>query len=313
MYTEDRGMSEEKYNEDLWENHYHIGVEKVDEQHDKLFSIARRIAKIGEESSQNQFRRAFVGKEGIKFLKSYTLQHFADEEAYMKRIGYPHFAAHKQEHDKFRDVIVPGLEQNLIQTGYAQESVEALVAAVLAWLVNHIAKTDFAIIGKAVPFEYDAETEQIEETIANVTIHMLTGLFDLKISVLQTHYGGEDFGESIYYERSYRSPQTSQKIQFITVISNEMSAYLCGMLLGDPSLATQNMAASLIEEFSFMLIQHLDSILIKEEHQCDYADGNFFDRQTFEQKMHAKMPEFSILFETNAGKFAVCLDRMPIL
>ena len=38
-------MSEEKYNEDLWENHYHIGVEKVDEQHDKLFSIARRIAK----------------------------------------------------------------------------------------------------------------------------------------------------------------------------------------------------------------------------------------------------------------------------
>ena len=146
-------MSEEKYNEDLWENHYHIGVKKVDEQHDKLFSIARRIAKIGEESSQNQFRRAFVGKEGIKFLKSYTLQHFADEEAYMKRIGYPHFAAHKQEHDKFRDVIVPGLEQNLIQTGYAQESVEALVAAVLAWLVNHIAKTDFAIIGKAVPFE----------------------------------------------------------------------------------------------------------------------------------------------------------------
>ena len=45
MYTEDRRMSEEKYNEDLWENHYHIGVEKVDEQHDKLFSIARRIAK----------------------------------------------------------------------------------------------------------------------------------------------------------------------------------------------------------------------------------------------------------------------------
>ena len=310
----DKSMSEQEQNRNLWENRYHLGVDLIDDRHDKLFSIARRIVSIQDSGSgDTQFRRTFVGKEGIKFLKNYALQHFAEEEAYMKEINYPHLAAHRQEHDKFRDVVVPSLEQDLIASDYSQESVEALVAAVLAWLVNHIAQTDFAIVGRAKPFHYDAEAGRIEETVANVTMQMFAGLFDLQVRVLDSHYGGEDFGDVICYTRSYKSVETHQKIRFVSVISKEMSAYLSSMLLDQTALELSSLAASLMEEFSFMLMQHLDAILIPTAHTCKYADGVFFDREQFAQNMQAKMPEFSILFETNAGKFAICLDRTPLL
>ncbi len=307
-------MQENGVDEKLWEKHYHIGVENIDNQHDKLFSIARRIVSIRDESAHNQFRRTFVGKEGIKFLKSYALNHFADEEAYMKEIGYPHFTAHKQEHDKFRDVVVPSLEHNLIESDYSQDAVERLVAAVLAWLVNHISKTDMDIVGRAaVPLRSEVESDRIEETMANIIINLFSGMFDLNMRVADLHYGGEDFGDAIFYERSYQSPETKQKVQFITALGGNASAFLGEMLLNQPDAVMDHMIASLIEEFSFMLIQHLDHMLIKEEHSCRYAEGSFIDREKFEQILQNKMPEFSILFETDKGKFAVCADRIPLM
>ena len=181
------------------------------------------------------------------------------------------------------------------------------------WLINHIARADMAMGGQeAAPYKRDYEAGLTEDAIAEVAINMFSSLFTLKAGVLDYHYGGEDFGKAVYYERSYESPETRQKVRFIAVLGDDLRSFIGQLIMNRKITEMDDMAKSLVEEFAFMLMQYLDPILIAENHQYKYGSGMFYDRATFAQRFEQKLPEFSILFESNAGKFAICLDRLPL-
>ena len=66
-----------------WQDRFNIGVEIVDKAHRRLFTIVEKMMDLYVEKHENRF--ACV--EGIKYFKAYALQHFAEEEAYMRQIG----------------------------------------------------------------------------------------------------------------------------------------------------------------------------------------------------------------------------------
>ena len=78
----------------IWESYYHTGIPEIDRQHKELLMVARRIITIIDQED-SQIRRMFAATEGIKYLKSYMFQHFADEEAYMKKACYKDYGKHK--------------------------------------------------------------------------------------------------------------------------------------------------------------------------------------------------------------------------
>lgn len=55
----------------------------------------------------------FTCVEGPKYFKAYALKHFAEEEAYMQKIGHTGYSAHKKIHDRIKYETLPELERML--------------------------------------------------------------------------------------------------------------------------------------------------------------------------------------------------------
>ena len=62
-----------------WKDQYSIGVEEIDAAHQKLFSIVRRLLKNILSGDYEKNKKTCI--EAVKFLKQYTIEHFAQEEA----------------------------------------------------------------------------------------------------------------------------------------------------------------------------------------------------------------------------------------
>ena len=66
-----------------WDERLNIGIDSIDHAHRKLFSIVRKLTYLSKNENHGQWACA----EGIKYFKSYAIEHFANEEAYMQSIG----------------------------------------------------------------------------------------------------------------------------------------------------------------------------------------------------------------------------------
>ena len=117
---------------------FKTGIEIVDEEHKILFDIIGKIHKaIDVELVHDKFDLIL---DIIDELKEYTRVHFADEENYMREIGYEGLAQQELLHQKFietlEDLNLDEVDEN--QEAYLFEFLNFLQN----WLVNHILKVD---------------------------------------------------------------------------------------------------------------------------------------------------------------------------
>ena len=117
---------------------FKTGIEIVDEEHKKLFEIIGNIYKaIEAELLHDKFD---VILDILDELKEYTCVHFADEENYMREIGYDGLAyqeiLHQNFIDKLSDLDLDDVDDN--QEAYLYD----FLGFLQNWLVNHILKVD---------------------------------------------------------------------------------------------------------------------------------------------------------------------------
>ncbi len=125
-----------------WEDKYSLGVESIDEQHKELFQIANRIYELlKNEMILDKYDHIM---EIIDELKNYTVDHFKDEEEYMKSIGYKKFLSHKVAHTDFLDKM-ENIDVNKIDNGH-NEYLLSILDFVCLWLIEHIMKEDKLIV-----------------------------------------------------------------------------------------------------------------------------------------------------------------------
>lgn len=125
-----------------WEDKYSLGVESIDEQHKELFRIANRIYELlKNEMILDKYDHIM---EIIDELKNYTVDHFKDEEEYMKSIGYKKFLSHKVAHTDFLDKM-ENIDVNKIDNGH-NEYLLSILDFVCLWLIEHIMKEDKLIV-----------------------------------------------------------------------------------------------------------------------------------------------------------------------
>ena len=55
-----------------WREEYNIGVDIIDQEHQRLFQIINRLFALREEEQNNQW----TGQEGVKFFKEHAVKHF---------------------------------------------------------------------------------------------------------------------------------------------------------------------------------------------------------------------------------------------
>ena len=131
-----------------WQERFTIGVESIDNAHRELFRIANKLHSVVRTNDSNI---KWTAAQTIKYIHSYTLRHFQDEEAYMRSINFRDYEAHKTIHASMREKIIPRLCARLEQEDYSAESIEFFLDVLEKWLTRHIVGHDREIVRKTLP------------------------------------------------------------------------------------------------------------------------------------------------------------------
>lgn len=124
-----------------WRENLATGNDTIDRQHMELF---RRFNTLLTACNQGKGKEEVVHL--LLFLNDYIRSHFADEEELQVRYGYPGYAAHKQQHDKFRGDLRE-LEQQFGAEGATLALVIRTNQTLISWLIRHISATDKELAG----------------------------------------------------------------------------------------------------------------------------------------------------------------------
>ena len=117
-----------------WTDDLSVGIAIIDEQHKVLVNL---INELNSAMRQRKSDAVLVGVLGR--LKEYTVKHFATEEEFFDRHGYPDAPSHKKAHQELVGQVL-AFEQEL-KSGRAKVTME-IMRFLKDWLVGHIMGTD---------------------------------------------------------------------------------------------------------------------------------------------------------------------------
>lgn len=122
----------------VFDDTFKTGIELIDEEHKTLFDIIGKVHKTIQTELVHDKYDAIM--DILDELKEYTRVHFADEENYMREIGYDGLAKQEILHqnfiDKLMELDLDDVDDN--QEAYLYDFLEFLQN----WLINHILKVD---------------------------------------------------------------------------------------------------------------------------------------------------------------------------
>ncbi len=291
----------------VWQDRYNIGVDFIDREHRKLFSIMNKLFAFSENESKSQW----VCQEGVKYFKGHALKHFTEEEVYMASIEYKGFETHRKLHDNFRQKTLPALEKELEQSEYSPEAVSHFLGVCAGWLIGHTLTEDRAITGKAISKWQDLLPEEEQSAMKSIVSQLLQDMFHLNPWVISDNYGGEKFGQGIYYRLSYVADK-NKKWEVMLAFEEKLLLNTVGSMIGGKSDKVNTMIMNttryVARQFVERIREHFkfaDSYEMKEENLLTYDQFyRIFDRQR---------PQCSLLFDTGAGYFAFCVVASKVV
>ena len=111
-----------------------LGHAVIDAQHTSLFDMVNQLHDdMLAGNSRQQLGRV------LAFLRSYTVEHFATEEAFMAETSYPEMAAHKAQHD---DLVRQVRELEEKHTAGSLTLSITVMNFLRDWLAQHISVDD---------------------------------------------------------------------------------------------------------------------------------------------------------------------------
>ena len=291
----------------VWQERFNIGVEVIDKEHKKLFNVLNNLFAYGKEEEKSPW----VCQEAIKYFRDHAIQHFSEEEEYMASIHYAGLETHRHIHNNFREKTLPTLESELLRTNYSMEAVEHFLGVCAGWLIGHTLIEDHAITGKAASKWSGLLPDEQQAAMKNTIMQLLHDMFRLKPRVVSDCYGGEKFGEGIYYRLIY-STKEREKWEIILIFEEKLIVSTLGGIMDTQSKAVSvmlmNAARYTARQFVESIRQHLpfaDSDEIVDEQLLTY--------EQFERVYEKQNPQISLLFDTGAGYFAYCFVAPHLL
>jgi hemerythrin len=127
-----------------WNDDYSVGVETMDQQHQKLIGLINQLHEALEEDGGQQTTTAAVDEldtiiSVLDELVDYSSYHLSTEEDYMREYAYPEYAEHRRTHGQFIDRIQTFKRE--FDEGEALLSRE-IIDFLRDWWTQHILKVD---------------------------------------------------------------------------------------------------------------------------------------------------------------------------
>lgn len=295
-------------NQLIWNDRYNLGVDIIDSEHKKLFRILNKLFDFGQQNDKSQW----VCQEAVKYFKDHALQHFQDEEKYMLSIDYAGFALHKRIHDNFRSVTLPALEKELEQTDYSANAIDHFLGVCAGWLIGHTLTEDQAIVsGETIKQWENLLPEEEQAVMGQVILNQLHGMFQLNAQLISNCYGGEKFGDGIYYRLIYNTKE-KKRWEFLLVLEEQLIVNTIGSVMETKTktvnVMLMNVARYTARQFVEHIKQHFPTLA-----QADVKEEQLLTYEQFQKVFEKHSPQFSLLFDTGKGYFAYCMTTGDIL
>ncbi len=292
----------------VWKDEFNIGIDAIDKEHQRLFSIINRLFVLRHEEQKS----GKACEEGIRYFYEHAIRHFTDEENYMELIGYKNLKIHKRIHKDFRDRTLPVLEGELKRSNYSPEAVDHFLAVCAGWLIGHTMTEDRAIAGKDVSRWEELLPAQELESMKNVIMDCVHQMFDLKARVISETYDGEKFGNGIYYRMVYGREQDRKKWEIIMVFEEKILVNTIGKLMGVRSKKLDVMLINATRYSAGQFIWHVMSHFPSVE-AYEVQEENLLTYEQFQQIFEKEKPQVSLLFGTDQGYFSYCIIAPHLL
>jgi len=289
-----------------WQERFNIGVEVVDEAHRQLFSIVEKILELYIQKHEDKF--ACV--EGIKYFKAYAIRHFAEEEAYMREIGYDGYLPHKRLHDRMKREILPSLERELYASDFSTEAVQRFIGVCTGWLTGHIVIEDRAITGKTALSAGPLRLDDERSVIRAVILYPLREMFGTEVEFVGKFSKEDAIVDAQYYELRYRS-QEGQNLCFILIIGERLLLRAASLMFGMDFYAKNEIVRFAMQEIVQNLMQRAAASFGQDPDHYQFQGDGFLEREAFGQSVREHMPRYSLLFRVRQDSFALCIQQRP--
>lgn len=116
----------------VWSSEFELGLDPMDDTHREFVDLVNRVTELDD---------AQIGS-GLDQLIEHTIEHFAQEDRWMRESGFPPTHCHQSEHDRVLEVMrdVRGhVERGDLALG------RNLIRELPAWFENHAATMDAAL------------------------------------------------------------------------------------------------------------------------------------------------------------------------
>lgn len=288
-------------NQFIWQERFNIGVSVIDKEHKKLFSILNKLFA----STKDEKKLQWVCQEGIKYFKDHSMKHFTEEEAYMVSVQYPGFETHRHLHNNFRQKTLPGLEAELRQTNYSAEAINHFLGVCAGWLIGHTLTEDRAIAGGGASKWEHLLPEDEQAAMKQILIQLMRDVFQVETRVLSECYGGEQFGQGIYYRLVYGN-EGNETWEIILVLEEQLILNTIGSMMDMESEAVNVMMVNAARYTAQQLVNRINEHFPGAE-LYELKEENLLTYEQFIKIFEKYNPQFSVLFDTGVGYFAYCV------
>jgi len=119
-----------------WEEKWIVGIDKIDKQHQELFS---RIDQLIIAMKSGKGKDEVIST--LNFLEEYVIKHFNDEEEIQKKNNYPKYEIQHSEHEEFKSGLNE-LRRVFETTGVSAIFVINVQQKISNWWKKHILEQD---------------------------------------------------------------------------------------------------------------------------------------------------------------------------
>lgn len=291
-----------------WKDDYNLNVKVLDDAHKQLFSIVGRI--IRNFTDNNFEKNKMTCIEAVKYLKNYSLKHFAEEEAYQLSIGYSGYKIHKKVHDNMREIVIPALDREMTASDYSIESIEHFVGVCAGWLAAHIMIDDQAIVGKA-QSKWIQNPDDNESTMLNqIGKSFINGLFQAPASLVSKNYTGHELSKLFCYSDKF-TDKFGNVYTVTTAIEEIMVEKVLTNIMNTSVFALSDVMLPMITEIVKSFNTNTIRAFVSEE--LTNTNSIYVKSKDFYASFEKAYPDYSMLWRTMYGYIALCIRKESVI
>lgn len=291
-----------------WRDEFCIGVPIVDKAHKALFSIVHKILTLTRDKDDAKRQKAC--EEGLKYFKNYVVEHFSQEEEYMRSVKYPYYIAHKRRHDLMKNETLPELEKDLIKNEYAPEAIERFADMCVGWLTSHIMIEDQAIKSNR-KINWDFERGNNVNGVHLLFDNAMRGMFKTRVELLDSEYGGGVLNDPICMQFVFANT-AGKRVKAVFGFEESTVAEIIGRTLSIKEVEMGRSTMVFMKELCMSFVQRVAPFakLMDGTYQLEIEET--INADDIRKELTEEYYQYRMLMNCDFGKFAFAFTRLII-